>query len=215
MADDVKKLLSDYIVEHRAGGEADPIAFIERAPDPDRAELAELIDAYLARSPGREWDAEAFAGSSAERVAHEIGRSLVGAAGLWPSILPRLRHHARLTRAQVVERLSAALGVSGREAKVGGYYHEMEHGTLDSRGVSERVLSALGDIYGTTAEQLREIGEPISSGPPAAGAAAPAMARTALPDPDYVAQAHDELRSEPVAPAQERDEIDEMFTGGP
>ncbi len=66
MADDVKKLLSDYIVEHRAGGEADPIAFIERAPDPDRAELAELIDAYLARSPGREWDAEAFAGSSAD-----------------------------------------------------------------------------------------------------------------------------------------------------
>ena len=27
MADDVKKLLSDYIAEHRAGGEADPIAY--------------------------------------------------------------------------------------------------------------------------------------------------------------------------------------------
>mgnify|MGYP001094776635 CR=1 FL=1 len=41
------------------------------------------------------------------------------------------------------------------------------------------------------------------------------MARTALPDPDYVTAAHDELRAEPVAPADERDEIDEMFTGGP
>lgn len=215
MADDVTKLLSDYIAEHRAGGEADPIAYLERADDADRAALAALIDAYLERSPGREWDAEAYADSPAERVADEIGRSLVGAAGMWPSILPRLRHQARLTRGQVVERLSAALGVSGRESKVGGYYHEMEHGTLDSRRVSERVLAALGDIYGTTAEKLREIGEPISSGPPAAGAAAPAMARTAFPDPDYVMEDRVELRSEPVAPAAERDEIDGMFTGGP
>ena len=135
---------------------------------------------------------------------------------MWPTILPRLRHQARLTRAQVVERLSAALGVTGREAKVGGYYHEMEHGTLDSRRVSERVLAALGEIYGTTAEKLREIGEPIAGGPPAAGAAAPAMARKAFPDPAYMeVEDREELRSEPVTPAQERDEIDEMFTGGP
>ena len=50
---------------------------------------------------------------------------------------------------------------AGREQKVAGYYHEMEQGTLDSRGVSERVLAALGEIYGTTAEKLREIGEPL------------------------------------------------------
>ena len=48
-------------------------------------------------------------------------------------MLPRLRKQARLTRAQVVERLSAALGAAGREQKVAGYYHEMEQGTLDSR----------------------------------------------------------------------------------
>ncbi len=92
----------------------------------------------------------------------------------------------------------------------------MEHGDLDSRRVSERVLAALGEIYGTTAEKLREIGEPLGIGaPPAAGAPAPAMTRTATPDPAYAAEDREELRSEPVAPAEERDEIDEMFTGGP
>ena len=54
MPDDVQKLLSEYIAEHRAGGEADPIAYLDRADDADRPELTELIDAYLVRSPGRD-----------------------------------------------------------------------------------------------------------------------------------------------------------------
>ena len=73
MPDDVQKLLSEYIAEHRAGGEADPLAYLERADEGDRPELAPLIDGYLARSPGRDWDPEAYAGSAAERVADELG----------------------------------------------------------------------------------------------------------------------------------------------
>ena len=216
MADDVQKLLSEYIAEHRAGGAADPLVYLDRAAEADRPELAALLDAYLARSPGRDWDPAAYSGSAAERVAESVGRSLTGAAGLWPAVLPRLRNQMRLTRAQVVERLSAALGAAGKEAKVAGYYHEMERGDLDSRRVSERVLTALGEIYGTTAEKLREIGEPLGMGsPPTAGAPAPAMMRKATPDAAYAAEDRDELRSEPVAPAEEWDEIDEMFTGGP
>ena len=216
MAEDVDKLLSEYITEHRAGGEADPTAYLDRAAAADRPELAQLLDAYLARSPGREWDPAAYSGSAAERVAESVGRSLAGASGLWPAILPRLRHQARLTRAEVVARLSAALGAAGKESKVGGYYHEMERGELDSRRVSERVLAALGEIYGTTAEKLREIGEPLGmASPPAAGAPAPAMLRKATPDAAYSLEDREDLRSEPVAPAEEWDEIDEMFTGGP
>ncbi len=106
--------------------------------------------------------------------------------------------------------------MAGREQKVAAYYHQMEHGSLDSRRVSERVLGALGDIYDTTAEKLREIGTPVvPGGAPAAGAPAPAMMRKATPDAAYAAEDRDELRAEPVAPAEERDEIDEMFTGGP
>ena len=41
------------------------------------------------------------------------------------------------------------------------------------------------------------------------------MMRTARPDAAYAAEDREEPRSEPVAPAEEWDEIDEMFTGGP
>lgn len=215
---DVDKLLSEYITEHLAGGEADPLAYLERADQGiDRGELAELIDAYLARSPGREWDPEAFKGSEAEKVADGITRSLQGASGWWPMVLPRLRDKARLTRGQVVEKLSAALGAPGREQKVGGYYHAMEHGSLDSRGVSQRVIEALAGIYGADTEFLRELGERRGEGSAAAAPSAPAMARTAYPDPAYA----DARLEDPDAlggmssPAEaERDEVDELFTGG-
>ena len=214
---DVEKLLSEYIAEHRAGGEADPLAYLDRVEGTDRAELTELIDAYLVRAPGREWDAEAFKGSPAEKVADGVARSLQGASGWWPMVLPRLRDRARLTRRQLVEQLSAALGVAGGEEKVADYYHEMEHGTLASGGVSERVLDALAKLYGGSAETLRELGKPLGPGRGPAGA--PAMLRKARPDPDYALEVgaadREEARSEQPAPAPERDEIDELFTGGP
>ena len=40
------------------------------------------------------------------------------------------------------------------------------------------------------------------------------MMRKAKPAPEYAVEDR-EPRSEPVAPAEERDEIDELFTGGP
>ncbi len=60
---DVEKLLSHYITEHRAGGAADPIPFLDQLEGVDREELSALIDGYLQRAPGREWDAEAYQGS--------------------------------------------------------------------------------------------------------------------------------------------------------
>ena len=48
---DVDRLLAEYIAEHRAGGEADPRAFLSRASPAEQRELASLIDAYLARAP--------------------------------------------------------------------------------------------------------------------------------------------------------------------
>jgi len=212
---EVPELLSEYIAEHRAGGEADPRAYLERVEGLDRAELATLIDAYLTRAPGREWDAEAYRGSAAEQVTEDFARSLEhGAAGWWPTMLPQLRKRLGVPRGQVVAALSKALGAPAEEERVGGYYHRMEQGTLDSAGVSDRVLDALAGIYGTSRELLREIGRPISEG--RAPGAAPAMARVAFPRAARP-PGEDEppASAEPIAPAREPDEIDQLFTGGP
>ena len=214
MSEAVDRLLGEYIAEHRAGGIADPREYLSRATsEPERVELAALIDGYLARAPRQRWDAESFRGSSAERVADGLERAIAGTAGLWPVELPRLRERARLRRAEVVQRLATALGVAGREEKVAGYYHEMEQGLLPASGVSERVLDALAQIVGTTAEALRRAGEAVSSGPPAEGAGGPVFARRAVSLED--AAPPSTAPAETAEREADWDEVDDLFRGGP
>ena len=205
---DVDRLLAEYVAEHRAGGDADPREFLTRASPLQRTELAALIDAYLARAPRQQFDEASFRGSTAERTVDELERAIAGQAGLWPALLARLRDRAGLKRSELVERLAAALGVGDREDKVAGYYHEMEQGLLPAQGVSDRMLSALGQLVGATTQTLREAGRalaPTGEGPAAAPAA---FARRAYAEP-----------AEAPAPAAqpprvgEWDEVDELFRG--
>lgn len=210
---DVDKLLREFIEEDRAGGPADPLGYLARVDGTDREELEALIDDYLARAPRRPFDREAFARSPARAVSEELGRALGGVSGTWPALLPRLRHRARLRRAEVVRRLASELGATEeRQAeKVARYYHEMEQGTLPAAGVSDRVLQALGRVVGTSVERLREAGRATGGAEPGRSAAA-AFARVGSPDPQFV---------EPEAPApaaaasstEPSDEIDALFTG--
>ena len=86
----------------------------------------------------------------------------------------------------------------------------MEGGGLPSEGVSDRVLEALGQIFGQSKEALREAGR--SFGEPAAGAPPQAaFARTADAQADLAASMSDELSEE--SPEQ-WDEVDRLFRGG-
>lgn len=213
MSDPVEQLLREYIAEHRAGGEADPLAFLDRtATAAQRDELLELIDGYLAHAPRRAWGADAFAASqSAVGVADALDRSLLGESGLWPAVLPKLRRRAGVTRARLVEQLAAGLGVAGREEKVGDYYHRMEQGRLTPEGVSDRVLEALGRIVNEPAAALRQAGRSLGpAAESAAGAPQPAFARRAS-----VEEAAEAELSSPAAPPDESwDEVDRLFRGG-
>lgn len=200
---EVDRLFARYIEEHRSGGVADPAAFLGQLGDTDRAELAGLIDGYLARAPRTAFDAVAFSGSLAERAVTELEGALDALGGSWPELLPELRFRARLLREDVVTRLAAALGFPGRIEKVGRYYHEMERGLLPSAGVSDRVLSALAAIVGTTPQSLREAGEALALPPPSAlnravFARAAAGVAFEIPAP---------------AGAESWDEVDQLFRG--
>ncbi|MGI8805949.1 MAG: hypothetical protein ACR2IN_09745 [Thermoleophilaceae bacterium] len=212
---DVDSLLSEYIARQRSGGEADPTDLVERLEGVDRRELEELIDGYLRRAPRREFDAAAYRESGAPQVVDALSRSLTGSAGLWPALLPRLRERARLRRAELVERLAGALGAADRRAKVEAYYHEMEQGLLPADGVSDRVLGALGEIVGASAETLRRAGAAIAPPACAGPAEQPAFARTALPDPAYEGMESPAAPTGPADhPADAWDEVDELFRGG-
>jgi hypothetical protein len=121
-----------------------------------------------------------------------------------------VRDRAGLKRSELVERLATALGARGRKDKVAGYYHQMEQGRLPAQGVSDRVLEALGQLVGETAQALRDAGRALT--PPGHGpaAAAPlAFARRAYGEPGAA-----EGASAPLPPEAEWDEIDELFRGG-
>ena len=210
---EVDRLFDAYKAEHRAGGAADPLDYLDRLQDVDRSELAALIDAYLARAPRRAWDPAAYAASSAETTVGRLERAMDGSSGLWPALLPQLRERAQLRRSEVVERVAALLGVADREEKVARYYHEMEQGRLSSTGVSHRVIAALAEVLGESVEALRRAGEALAPGPAGTSEAA-AFARLAAP-------AGEALEAAPppgVTPAQldedPWDEVDELFRGG-
>jgi hypothetical protein len=202
--DDLNRLFAEYKEAHRAGG-ADPRPFLDRAAPADRALLAALIDAFLEAAPRREYSEDAVGGPAAA-VTDEVHRTLAGASGLWPALLPRLRGRARLRRAEVVSQLAARLGAHGQQEKVGLYYHQMEQGLLPESGVSDTVLEALGRIVGYTGEALRKAGRLPAPGPPRPDEGA-AFARATYGEP-----------AEPAAAAPRReawDEVDRLFRGGP
>jgi len=204
---EVERILAEYKEAHGSGGDADPRPFLARVSGVDREQLAELIDAYLARAPRRPFDAAAYRDSPAVTAADAAQRALAGSAGLWPVLLPRLRNEARIRRADLVAELAARLGAQSRRDKVAAYYHEMEQGRLPAAGVSDTVLEALGRIVGYGKEALRRAGEmPAPGGPaPEAGAVYTRTTRRS--------EATDEAGPGAAEP-EEWDEVDRLFRAG-
>jgi hypothetical protein len=204
----VETLLAEYMAEHRAGGKADPSEFVLRAAPAERRELATLIDGYLARAPRTPLAHQAPPEPRAEATIEALSRSIGGAAGLWPAVLPQLRNRAGLKRRELVDRLAAALDVSGRESKVGRYYHEMELGLLPAAGVSSRVLEALAKLVGSTASELRGAGAALGEGV-GASAHVDVFARTVAVEAP--------IASAPPGSAPDTeepwDEVDDLFRG--
>ena len=199
---DVQRLFAEYTEAYPA----DPSPFLTQVSGRDRAELAALIDAFLERAPRRAFNPEALRSSPAAAVAESVHRSLAGSSGMWPSLLPQLRHRAKLKRADLVAQLAERLGAQGQTDKVGRYYHQMEQGLLPASGVSDSVLEGLGRIVGYGADALRKAGEmPGAGGPAAAGGSV--FARTSA-DPMGAAEMG-AAANEP----EEWDEVDRLFRG--
>src|SRR2546423_1699285 len=91
---ELNSLFTEFVERHLAGENPDPWSYINQLESEERAELEELIDAYFVGAPPQSWNADAYTGSSAERIADALDRSFRGQAGLWPAVLPRLRDRA-------------------------------------------------------------------------------------------------------------------------
>src|SRR4051794_32786874 len=125
---DRERVLSEFIDAWNAGRRPDVDAFLERAPEAERAALAEAIASFLTWAPTPDYDAATLRQIAAEPIVREALGATRQPAGLWPSLLPRLRARASVTTGQLASRLVQALALpAGSEGKTEGYLEQMEH----------------------------------------------------------------------------------------
>jgi hypothetical protein len=188
----IDALFIEFRQAYEAGRNPDPLAYLDRAGT-DRDELAAALDVYLELNPPPP-------PSAAELEAMASDASLDPPT--WSRLLVEERTRRGLLRRTVVERLTAALGLSAAaEPRVALRLHELEAGTRSPVGVSERVVDALDQVLGPIAERLRQtrgLGTPL---------AAPAGA-TFRRGPGDV---EPERSTAPAAPGSEDAEVDRLF----
>ena len=130
-------------------------------------------------------------------------------SGIWPALLPRLRSRAAVSLRELAANLTAGLGLGqDAAAKTEGYLGELEAGTLDPQRVSRRVLHALARALHVDVSLLEEAG---------GGAFRPApMFRSSTPPATDTAHNLEVLADllTSSAPAEEWDEVDQLFRGG-
>ncbi|MBD0291668.1 MAG: hypothetical protein ICV74_10475 [Thermoleophilia bacterium] len=186
MAESVNELFDDFAARRARGERPDVREYLARA-GPEADALASLLDRLLASTPPPPADPGTVAAFEG-RLAGE------------PPLLA-LRTRRGLPRTRVVDALVQTLGLdAGKSAKVKRYYHELETGLLDPRGVSGRVFSVLERVLDARVEELA-----AWRPPPAQRATATAFFRVrddvAKPAPERV-------------PAEEGwDEVDALFRG--
>ena len=186
LADDVLTLFDEFAVRWARGEAPDAREYRERA-GPVADELAELLDRFLVSAPPGEPEPE-LAGSFA-----------AWAAGEPPLLALRVRRGVRRDEivTAIVERFALA---QAKRAKVGRYVHRLETGLLDSRGVDRGVLETWADVLRARVEDLLAW-RPL----PAKRADAAYLRTSEFADASFSLSA----RAEP----EQRDEVDELFTG--
>src|SRR5687767_8629106 len=107
----VDETLSAFIEAWNAGRRPDVDEYLERAPVAKREELAGLIHTFLLEAPVPAYSEETLAAIQADPATRKVAALLDEEAGLWPGLLPRLRHRMKLKREEVVAQLAEMLGV--------------------------------------------------------------------------------------------------------
>jgi hypothetical protein len=187
MADEVFELFDDYAARFARGERPDAREYLARAGE-EADELAALIDRYLESAPAP--------------APHKDTRALAAAWIEGEPPLLELRNRRGLKRDAVVEALINALSLDpAKRGKVKRYYHQLETGLLEPRGVDQRVFDVLAETLRAPLADVRA----WRPQPQAIGAA-------------YMRRdAEAELSTEPPLPSEEneeRDEIDRLFLGG-
>lgn len=187
-------LFEDFAARFARGEHPDVRDYLERA-EGERDELAALLDGFLAASP---------APAPSEETRAVFAELVPSDESTPPMLAARVR--LGLRRSEVVRRLTSWLTVPENEERVAAYYHELETGLLDPRGVQPIVWHHLAKLFGTGIRSLMlRPNEP----PPAMVLAYYRLSDDVAPDRVSVP-----ARADAPAAPPEKDHLDVLFTGG-
>lgn len=205
----IDRVLSEFIDDWNAGRRPKVDAYLERVPETERAELADQLMTWLEVAPTPAYDESARAAVAAEPAVRESIDAMAREAGRWPDLLPRLRERASLSMRELASKLAAAVGLSGgAEAKTERYLGQLEEGSLDPARVSRKVIDGLARILRVDPSLLEDAGGHTFRPAPMFRATA-RLSKTTEHNMEVLA---DMLTAK--APAEEWDEVDQLFQGG-
>ena len=148
----VHELLSAYIAEHRREGRADPSPYLDAVAGCDRAELAVLIDYFLATAKRQPFDAAAFERFRSRPDVIEMSQRILDRE---PATLLGLRRRAGVSKQALGEHLARDLGVDGDAAQAKARYHDLETGAVDPERVRQGVWDSLATAFGEATATVR------------------------------------------------------------
>jgi transcriptional regulator with XRE-family HTH domain len=205
----IEQILGEFVDAWNAGRRPNVDAYLERAPESERDELAARLATWLQIAPTPDYDAATRAAISDEpalRTAMEAAATLRSPLSVR---LPTLRERAGLAVTDVARRLVAVFDLDD-EQRAAGYLEKIERDELDPGRLSRRLLDGLAAILGADRDQL-------GVGPPAF-ASGQAFFRAEEDADRWIAEDIDALSRAALAPApasRPMDELDRLFVGGP
>jgi Helix-turn-helix domain len=208
--------LGGFIDEWNAGARPRVRDYLSRVPEgAERDELADQLTTWLEVAPTPAYSeatrAEIRAEPAVQRVLSAVGED----AGLWPEVIPRLRARAGLSVGEVAASLIARFGLGdGAEERTVDYLRRLEAGRLEPSRVSRRLLDALGELLGASAETLRDVG--LLGGAMRPATAGGTLFRAEGDAGEWLGEDIEVLSRAAMAPAPAPlDEVDRLFVGGP
>jgi transcriptional regulator with XRE-family HTH domain len=200
------RLLNEFIDAWRAGSRPDAGEYVDRAPPDERGELAGAIETFMALAPEPAYDEATWAALTADpAVARAADAVQADAVEAWSTLLPRLRQRHGLTLDGLATAVAERLGVTAHQDKTRAYLDDLEHDRLVPERLSRRLLDTLAGVLGAPAAWLERAG---------AGPAAPAGALYRRQGQGTIEQHLEVIADAMLTPADEWDEVDELFQGG-
>jgi transcriptional regulator with XRE-family HTH domain len=206
----IEQILGEFVDAWNAGRRPDVGAYLERAPEDERDELAAQLSTWLEVAPTPSYDEPTRAAITAEPALRAAMDTAAAMRSPLSARLPTLRERAGLAVRDVAQRIVAIFDLDDEQRAV-GYLEQIERDELDTSRLSRRMLDALAAILGADRDQL-------APGPPAFAAAPQAFFRAEENADRWIAQDIDALSRAALAPApgaRPMDELDRLFLGGP